>query len=126
MHIGFDVSQTGAAKAGCGYFAHAMIQSMLGSGALHRFSLYPSFGDFYFDVNMPDASPYPGRDVRYGPRHATLEEARDFWTKPGLDLRLAHPDVVHANNFWCPDQLDESRLIYTLYDLSFVANPAWT
>jgi alpha-1,3-rhamnosyl/mannosyltransferase len=29
MRIGFDVSQTGSGKAGCGYFAHAMIQSML-------------------------------------------------------------------------------------------------
>jgi alpha-1,3-rhamnosyl/mannosyltransferase len=29
MHIGFDISQPGTEKAGCGYFAHAMIQSLL-------------------------------------------------------------------------------------------------
>jgi glycosyltransferase involved in cell wall biosynthesis len=26
MHIGFDISQTGSGKAGCGYFAHVMIR----------------------------------------------------------------------------------------------------
>jgi hypothetical protein len=27
MHICFDISQTGTGKAGCGYFAHAMIRT---------------------------------------------------------------------------------------------------
>jgi hypothetical protein len=48
MHIGFDISQTGQNKAGCGYFAHAMIEAMLTLAPEHRYSLYPSFGDFYF------------------------------------------------------------------------------
>ena len=64
MHIGFDISQTGASKAGCGYFAHAMIQSLLEIAPQHRFSLYPSFGDFFFDPSMPSSYPYSGRKVK--------------------------------------------------------------
>jgi glycosyltransferase involved in cell wall biosynthesis len=45
---------------------------------------------------------------------------------PDLEATLKHPDVVHSNNFWCPLQLRESRLVYTFYDLGFVANPDWT
>ena len=126
MHIGFDISQTGATKAGCGYFAHAMIEAVLEAAPQHRYSLYPSFGDFYFDVNMPASSPYAGGHVAYGPRHRTLEEARDFWRRADLEAALGFPHVIHANNFWCPTQLASSRLVYTLYDLSFVRQPAWT
>lgn len=126
MHIGFDISQTGANKAGCGYFAHAMVGAMPEIAPQHRYSLYPSFGDYYFDVNMPEANPYAGRDVTYGPRHRTLAEAASFWTSARLDDALGHPDVVHANNFWCPTGLRASRLVYTLYDLSFIADPSWT
>jgi glycosyltransferase involved in cell wall biosynthesis len=126
MHIGFDISQTGAYKAGCGHFAHAMIETMLAIAPQHRYSLYPSFGDFFFDVNMPAENPYPGSDVSYGPRHATLAEARAFWNSARLHEALGRPDIVHANNFWCPPRLAESRLVYTLYDLGFLVEPAWT
>lgn len=126
MHIGFDISQTGAGKAGCGYYAHALVQSLLGLGSGHRFSLYPSFGDFYFDPAMPLRSPYRGRGVRYGPRHLTRGMAASFWNASGLDRALRHPDVVHSNNFWCPSSLESAKLVYTLYDLAFMAEPAWT
>lgn len=126
MHIGFDISQTGAGKAGCGFFAHAMIQAMIELAPEHRYSLFPSFGDFYFDALMPNRNPYSGRSVQYGPRHHSRETARVFWTRSDIEASLGIPDVVHANNFWCPIQLASSRLIYTFYDMSFVVNPAWT
>lgn len=126
MHIGFDISQAGSGKAGCGYFAHALILAMLELAPEHRYSLFPSFGDFYFDTLMPILNPYSGRDVRYGPRHFSRETARKFWTDPKVESSLAHPDVIHANNFWCPTQFISSRLIYTFYDMGFVSEPAWT
>ena len=92
MHIGFDVSQTGSGKAGCGYFADAMIQSMLTLAPEHRYSLFPSFGDFYFDALMPVQNPYSGRDVHYGPRHQSQELASAFWS--GADLE-ASPSGLH-------------------------------
>lgn len=126
MHVGFDISQTGSSKAGCGYFAHAMIQAMLSLAPEHRYSLFPSFGDFYFDALMPVLNPYSGKGVHYGPRHISRETARVFWTGPDAEASLGNPDIIHANNFWCPTQLVSSRLIYTFYDMGFAVEPAWT
>ena len=126
MHIGFDISQTGAGKAGCGYFSHAMIRAMLELAPGHRYSLFPSFGDFYFDALMPFGNPYSGRNAQYGPRHLSRETTRVFWTGPDTEASLGKPDIIHANNFWCPTQLVSSRLIYTFYDMGFAVDPAWT
>ena len=126
MHIGFDISQTGAGKAGCGYFAHTMIQAILEVGPEHRYSLFPSFGDFYFDALMPKWNPYSGRNVNYGPLHLSREAAHAFWAQPDIETLLGRPDIMHANNFWCPVKLVSSRLIYTFYDMSFVVDPSWT
>ena len=126
MHIGFDVSQTGSGKAGCGYFAHALVDAMLEIAPEHRYSLFPSFGNFYFDASMPVLNPYSGKDVHYGPRHLLRETAGSFWTGPDVEKSLGKPDIVHANNFWCPTQFVSSRLIYTFYDMGFMVEPAWT
>jgi glycosyltransferase involved in cell wall biosynthesis len=126
MHIGFDISQTGSGKAGCGYFSHALIKAILELEPEHRYSLYPSFGDFYFDSLMPIRSPYKGRDVHYGPRHLSRDTARAFWTGSDAETSLGMPDIIQANNFWCPTQLTSSRLIYTFYDMGFAVDPTWT
>lgn len=126
MHIGFDISQTGSGKAGCGYLAHALITGLLRTAPAHRYSLYPHFGDFYFDALMPIRAPYKGRDVHYGPRQVSREMVHKYWTSEKLESSLGMPDVIHANNFWCPTQLRSSRLVYTLHDLGFTVEPAWT
>lgn len=126
MHIGFDISQTGSSKAGCGFFAHAMIQSMLELSPQYSFSLFPSFGDFYFDSLMPILNPYSGKNVLYGPRHLSRESSRVFWNGSEVERSMGNPDIIHANNFWCPIQLQSSRLIYTFYDMGFAIDPSWT
>lgn len=126
MRIGFDISQTGAGKAGCGYFAHAMIDAMLKLASEHFWSLYPSFGDFWFDPDMPKKNPYHGRNVKYGQWHGNRDESRRYWTAGNVEEALGRPDIIHANNFWCPVQLKSSRLVYTFYDMGFVVDPAWT
>jgi glycosyltransferase involved in cell wall biosynthesis len=126
MQIDFDISQTGSARAGCGYYTHAMIKAMLAIAPQHRYALHPSFGDFYFDAKMPVLNPYSGEHVSYGPRHLTRETARAFWNDAELEAALGHPDIIHANNFWTPVQITSSRLIYTLYDMGFAVDPAWT
>ena len=126
MKIGFDVSQTGSGKAGCGYYTHAMIKAMLSIAPQHHYALYPSFGDYFFDARMPVSNPYRGEHVTYGPRHLTRETARAFWNQSDLDRALGRPDIIHSNNFWTPVQATSSRLIYTLYDMGFTVNPDWT
>ena len=126
MHIAFDISQTGTGKAGCGYFADAMIKAMFELAPENRYTILPSFGDFYFDAMMPVRNPYSNKNAEYGPRHNTLEEARIFWEKTTVEASLGHPEVVHSNNFWCPVNLESSRLIYTFYDMGFIVDPEWT
>ena len=92
----------------------------------NRYTLHPSFGDFYFDPRMALSRGYSGANVRVGPRHWTRGSAAGFWSRADLDAALGRPDVVHANNFWCPTTLRTSRLVYTCYDLGFLVEPAWT
>lgn len=126
MHIGFDVSQTGFRKAGCGFYAHSMIHAILAIAPENRYSLFSCFGDFYFDVLMSLLTPYRGCGVHYGPRIFTRQAARAFWTGPDVEAALGEPDIIHSNNFWCPIQLTSTRLIYTFYDMCFAENPDWS
>lgn len=126
MHVGFDVSQTGSQKAGCGYYADALIKAMMAVAPQNQYSLFPSFGDFYFDAHMPILNPYRGVNAHYGPRNLTRESARTFWNQTQLENAIGQPDIVHCNNFWTPIQITSSRLVYTLYDLGFATNADWT
>jgi hypothetical protein len=89
MHIGFDTSQTGVGKAGCGYFADAMAGAMISIALEHRFSLYPSFGDSFFDYRMPIFNPYRGNHVHHGPRHLTAKPHAGSGCATGLKRRWA-------------------------------------
>lgn len=124
MHIGYDISQTGKNKAGCGYFADAMLKAMFNFAPYINYSIYPNFGDFYFDSSMPFKNPYVYG--KYGPRYFFRKKAQQFWKSNNLETKLNYPDILHANNFWCPQNLKSTRLIYTLYDISFTINPNWT
>jgi glycosyltransferase involved in cell wall biosynthesis len=125
--VGFDVSQTGATKAGCGYFADAMHRALVSlPDADIRYVLYPSFGSFYFDPGLALAPEALGLRETLGPRHRTLQAATAYWQDPDLEQSLGEVDIVHSNNFWCPEPLTRVRLVYTLYDLSFVEHPEWT
>ena len=57
-----------------------MIQAMPELAPHHCYSLFPSFGDFYFDPLMPSLNPYSGRNVQYGPSHLSHDTARIFRT----------------------------------------------
>lgn len=126
MRIGFDISQTGSGKAGCGYFAHAMIKALGGIDHHNAYTLFPSFGDFYFDAQMPIFNPYGGKNLSYGHRHISRDTAAQFWNSSNLDIELNSLDIIHSNNFWCPLNLSSSRLVYTLYDMNFSIEPNWT
>ncbi|MDF1758430.1 MAG: glycosyltransferase family 1 protein [Legionellaceae bacterium] len=124
IHIGFDVSQTGSNKAGCGFYAHALIKNLLEISPEVQYSLYPSFGDFYFDRFMPVTNQY--KSGSYGPRHISRRLASNFWNQLDIESKINQPDIIHANNFWCPTQLRNTRLIYTFYDMGFLESPDWT
>ena len=102
--VGFDTSQTGPNKAGCGHFAQTILaaaQSRPNSQVIWH--LYPKFGDSV--KNIPAEN--------------------NFWKDKCLDNKLGNVDILHSNSFWCPEQLKKTKLVYTLYDLSFLENYTW-
>jgi glycosyltransferase involved in cell wall biosynthesis len=129
MKIAFDISQTGDFKAGCGYFADNLIDALLELRAPYTFDLYPTFGDFFWDSSWR-SSIKRRRDprVRNVSGQVSQRLAQSFWNAPAPKLvqRLAYPDILHANNYYCPAVLPTVRLVYTLYDLSFLSHPDWT
>ncbi|MBD2209988.1 glycosyltransferase family 4 protein [Nostoc linckia FACHB-104] len=128
MRIGFDISQTGKAKAGCGYFAASLIQKLVEEYDNNDYLLYSAFGNTFWD------SEHAKSTIRFSQKNCTHlldnlshQDTLDFWSaSTSIDeLKLGNPDIVHANNFSCP-RLNWTRLIYTLYDLSFIDYPEYT
>jgi glycosyltransferase involved in cell wall biosynthesis len=128
MRIGFDISQTGRGKAGCGYFAEGLIRQLAADDHRNRYILYPAVGDLFWD---PDCATSTFATDRSGFERwkapADFAASRRFWRDPGKDFerRLGNPDIFHSNNFFCPSGLKHSRLVYTLYDLSFIEDGGW-
>jgi glycosyltransferase involved in cell wall biosynthesis len=129
MRIGFDISQTGAARAGCGYFAYSLLRALTACAPHDDFLLYPTFGDFFWDPDWQHSTYVPALPNFYRmPSPTSHHQAMSFWGNPrdGFEDDLGNPDIVHSNNFFCPHPLRQARLVYTLYDLSFMENPDWT
>lgn len=129
MRIGFDISQTGLEKAGCGHYADSLIRQLADLDRVNPYILYPLFGDAYCDPPLDETTIHierPGWER--GPVQKSAEAAREFWSNPPEDFekRLGEPDIVHSNNFFCPLALKRARLIYTLYDLAFLEYPDLT
>lgn len=129
MNIGFDISQTGASKTGCGYWANSLITEIMRQDIKNHYLLYRTFGNFYWDLNFEKIVIPQQQNVREAFFHTTLEEARAFWQQPvtSIETALGSPAIVHVNNYFCPDErFSKAKLIYTLYDLSFVDYPEWS
>jgi glycosyltransferase involved in cell wall biosynthesis len=128
MTIGFDVSQTGRLKAGCGYFADGLIRQLEKDDHKNRYVLYPAVGDVFWDPDCAKATFSTSRsNFQRAKAPSSFEKSQAFWRNPPADFerQLGSPDVFHANNFFCPE-LKGARLLYTLYDLGYLEEPAWT
>jgi len=129
MRIGFDVSQTGRHKAGCGYYAYNLIRALAELDESNEYILYPAVGDVYWD---PECATHTVQINRRNFRRLTppesFEASKKFWREPPPDFeqQIGSPDIFQANNFFCPIGLRRARLVYTLYDLSFLQEPSWT
>jgi glycosyltransferase involved in cell wall biosynthesis len=129
MRIAYDITQTGADKAGCGYFAYSLIRALAAIDQQNEYLLLNSFGEQNWDGEAsPVSCGIHQNNFKLGLSHANHVVAYRFWHSPPFDLEkaLGEPDIVHANNFYCPTGLLHAYLIYTLYDLSFIDHPEWT
>lgn len=127
MKIGFDVSQTGPKKAGCGYYADGLIRALCELDREDTFLLYRTFGDTYWDHRWRlTAAKLGGDHVQMFPAQRTRIEMQKFWSALEHDSsRIGGPDILHSNNFFFP--LDcGAPVVYTLYDLSFLEHPECT
>lgn len=128
MRVGFDVSQTGQGKAGCGFFADSLVQSLAAIDTGNEYVLYPAFGTGWWDPDHARTTRRIARPAfRRGPEGMSHEQSLEFWRRPPADFeaRLGAPDVVHANNYFAPRGLAHARLVYTLYDLVPLDHPEY-
>ena len=129
MKIGFDTSQTGNNKAGCGYFADSLIQALAGMDRQNEYILYPYFGTSFWDPEAAHTTRKIDRpNVSKELISSDFGESMAFWKNlpPDAEARLGNPDIIHANNYSCPKGLEYPKIIYTLYDLHFLEYPEWT
>src|SRR5687768_15888293 len=128
MRIGFDVSQTGPRKAGCGFYAEGLLRALAECDGNSEYILYPTFGDHFFDPDIDAGDLASARNIRLGPHQRSHAAAKAFWSteRAELETELGNPDIIHANNFFAPRSLNHARLVFTLYDLSFLENCSWT
>ena len=129
MKIGFDVSQTGEDKAGCGYFADSLIQALTGIDHENEYILYPHFGASFWDPTGKKTT--RNIDCCNVSRVVTgndFHQSRTFWEHfpEHGEEKLGSPDIVHANNFSCPRAFHRAKIVYTLYDMSFLIYPEFT
>lgn len=127
MKIGFDISQTGRSKAGCGYFADSLIKELAKIDQKNEYLLYKTFGDSFWDSHANETAKIEQANFKQGLKHHSLNAAQEFWRNSPADMKiqLGSPDIIHANNFFCPTK-KVSKVIYTLYDLSFLEHPELT
>lgn len=128
FQIGFDVSQTGKNKAGCGFFAESLITHLTHVDTANLYHLYPTFGNHFWDSEYNKTFFVKSPHVHRGKSHTSLKDAKNYWENVPSDWmdHLGNVDIIHANNFFCPPKLNNCRLVYTLYDLSFIENPEYT
>ena len=126
INIGFDISQVSPGAAGCGAFAKSLCSSLLYNHREHEFTLFEDFGDFWYNEQKQISKPFSGPSLSYGTTFQNRDLCGKFWNDPELGDSLGEIDLIHSNNFWCPDQLIRPSLIYTLYDLGFMDHPEWT
>ena len=128
MKIGFDVSQTGSIRTGCGFYADSLAKNLIAQYQNDVFYLYKTFGTTYWDPGYrKNIAVMEFENCKYPLTFKSKEDSFAFWGNScGVDESLAGcPDIIHANNFSCP-RLSQARLVYTVYDLSFIDLPECT
>jgi glycosyltransferase involved in cell wall biosynthesis len=129
VKIGFDISQTGHNKAGCGYFADSLIQQLTELDRRNEYILYPYFGTSFWDPAVTRTTRKIHREnVTRKLIGRNFEETAAFWKNlpQNGEEQLGSPEVIHANNFSCPRGIKRARNVYTLYDVHFLEHPEFT
>jgi glycosyltransferase involved in cell wall biosynthesis len=126
IKIAFDISQTGKKKAGCGTSADLILKNILKKDKKNKYLLLTNFGTDYFDPEIEINKEYLKENTRTTEIIKNHQIVKNFWGSENFEEKINYPDIIHSNNFWCPKKLHFSKLVYTLYDLSFIKYPNCT
>lgn len=118
MRIGFDVSQTAEEKAGCGFVADQLIQSLVKLDRKNEYLLYPTFYSYRNPLFHNSTNPGAANCKHHFEKQSFKEMKKGWETKmPDRTAWLGSPDIVHSNNFSCIKD-HKAKIVYTLYDLT--------
>jgi glycosyltransferase involved in cell wall biosynthesis len=126
LRIAFDVAQTCQERAGCGWYADALIRALAAVAPENTYLLYHHF-DAWINPDTSAGTYLDAPGAEHPMRALGLEDAAELWRK--LNLGEAPfpgaPDIVHANSHQAP-RVGPARLVYTVHDLSFWTHPQYT
>jgi len=95
----------------------------------NEYILYPHFGMSYWDPNGLENTRQIST-ARFSTKiiEKNYRDSIEFWDQMPADAenRLGNPDIIHANNYSCPQNLKNAKVVYTLYDLSFLEHPEFS
>jgi len=129
MKIGFDISQTGRNRAGCGYFSYSLIQTLCEIDNHNQYILYPYFGNSFWDSNiLENKEKFNSANCTIKKIVRTKRDCFEFFSQLPADAeyKMGNPDIVHANNYSCPGKFKVSKVVYTLHDLHFLEHPEFS
>ena len=126
MILGFDTSQIGNGSTGCGFYAERILRGLSVESRNMQITAFSDFGDFWYQDSDRENRLVKTYGIHEEVRQTSRRSCKNFWNHKDLPHKLKKFDLVHSNNFWCPTQTVNFRLIYTLYDLGFLDNPEWT
>lgn len=115
MRIGYDISQTGENKAGCGFFADQLIRAIANVDNQNQYILYP----WFYDYKSPDYK----KTTFISKKNFESRRIRDF-DNINQDT-IGNIDVIHSNNFRYPWNINAKKIV-TIYDVGFLDYPEYT
>ncbi|NBO24572.1 MAG: glycosyltransferase family 1 protein [Chlamydiae bacterium] len=125
LKIGYDVSQAYGKITGCGQFAKNLLSSLNLVQDEIELRLFSNVGDFWFneEKNKPSFNIKKSYNIEW---FQTRNECVKAWKNESYDYLFHGLDLIHLNNFWCPDKVVTPKIVFTVYDLNFLEFPDWS
>jgi glycosyltransferase involved in cell wall biosynthesis len=130
MQIGYDVTPLAPPRTGVGNYAYSLLRALMEADTSLSYSLFSS-GRHPADLEgLPEVASWEDTADLLMHRHVRLPtrllyKIWDNLGRPRVDRMLEGVDIYHATNYYLPP-VQEARRITTIYDLSFLKNPAWS
>ena len=126
MKIGFDVAQTCAPKAGCGWAADLLAKALVDRAHENEIYLYHHFGA-WLNPDTSKGTHLLRPNVEEPFRSMPVGAARKLWAAVAAGERElpGNPEIVHANCYQAP-KAGSAKLVFTVYDMSFWIYPEFT